>query len=91
MRRASKRDCGYNGVSGSTLLAEQLTKTVIEIALDEELTEHLGYEKARHGGQGHRQPKTVLTETTGPVQMDVPRGTGKTRSNRRSSPSASGG
>ena len=55
-----------------------LTKTVLETALEAEMTEHLGYEAheaaGRDGGNsrnGHRS-KTVLTEV-GPVEIDVPR------------------
>lgn len=53
-----------------------LTKTVLETALEAEMTEHLGYEKhqvtdsanARNGTRS----KTVLTEV-GAVEIDVPR------------------
>lgn len=43
------------------------------------MTEHLGYEKHDTAGKltGNSRngvrPKTVLTETTGPVEVDVPR------------------
>jgi putative transposase len=55
-----------------------LTKTVLETALDAELTEHLGYDK--HDPAGHHtgnsrngtRAKTLLTEI-GPVQIEVPR------------------
>ena len=53
-----------------------LTKTVLETALEAELTEHLGYE---HGGtpsgsniRNGTRSKTVLTEI-GPVSIEVPR------------------
>ncbi len=55
------------------------SKTVIETALDEEMTEHLGYEKHETGAKGTAKSrngtrtKTVLTETTGPVEIEVPR------------------
>ena len=57
-------------------LLKQMTKAVLERALAEELTEHLGYEpherahsgNARNGTTG----KTVITEA-GPVELDVPR------------------
>ena len=55
-----------------------LTKTVLETALDEELAEHLGYDKhdpvGRNGGNSRNgtRPKTVLTDV-GPVELDVPR------------------
>lgn len=53
-------------------LLNQLTKTVVETALDAELTEHLGHE---HGGtslgenmRNGTRAKTVLTQI-GPVQI----------------------
>ncbi len=55
-----------------------LTKTVLETALQVELTEHLGYDKhdpaGRDGGNSRNgtRSKTVLTEV-GPVEIDVPR------------------
>ena len=55
-----------------------LTKTVLETALNEELTEHLGYDKhdpaGRNGGNSRngRRAKTLLTEV-GPVDISVPR------------------
>jgi transposase-like protein len=59
-------------------LLQQLTKRVIEAALDGEMDAHLGYGKhERDSGPGGnarngRRSKTVLTEA-GPVQLDVPR------------------
>jgi Transposase, Mutator family len=55
-----------------------LTKTVLETALDAELSEHLGYDKhdpaGRNGGNSRNgtRSKTVLTEV-GPVEIEVPR------------------
>ncbi|MGL5857282.1 MAG: IS256 family transposase [Angustibacter sp.] len=55
-----------------------LTKTVLETALDEEIAEHLGYDKhdpVGRNGQNSRngtRAKTVLTDV-GPVELDVPR------------------
>jgi len=55
-----------------------LTKQVLETALDEELTEHLGYppgERAAKTGSNERngtRSKSVLTEIC-PVELDVPR------------------
>ena len=55
-----------------------LTKTVLETALDVELSEHLGYGKHDPAGRGSgnsrngTRAKTVLTEL-GPVEVDVPR------------------
>lgn len=76
VRMAKEQGLSLTGPDG---LLKQLTKTVIETALDEEMTEHLGYEKhdasskqTANSRNGVR-PKTVLTETTGPVEVDVPR------------------
>jgi transposase-like protein len=55
-----------------------LTKQVLETALEEEMTEHLGYGKhdpaGHHSGNSRNgtRAKTVLTEV-GPVSIDVPR------------------
>ena len=55
-----------------------LTKTVLETALQAEMSEHLGYDKhdaqGRNGGNSRNgtRAKTVLTEI-GPVQIEVPR------------------
>ena len=55
-----------------------LTKTVLETALEAEMTEHLGYEAhdvaGRDGGNSRNgtRTKTVLTEI-GPVEIEVPR------------------
>jgi putative transposase len=76
VRMAKEQGLALTGPDG---LLKQLTKTVIETALDEELTEHLGY--GRHdtaakdtaNSRNGVRAKTVLTETTGPVEIDVPR------------------
>jgi transposase-like protein len=59
-------------------LLNQLTKRVLETALEEEMSEHLGYDKhdpvgrnRGNSGNGVRS-KTVLTEI-GPVEIEVPR------------------
>ncbi len=63
---------------GPNGLLNQLTKNVLETALDAEMTEHLGYEKHDVAGRGSgnsrngTRSKTVLTEI-GPVEIDVPR------------------
>jgi putative transposase len=55
-----------------------LTKSVVETALEEELSDHLGYDKhdpaGRNGGNSRNgyRAKTVLTEI-GPVEIEVPR------------------
>ena len=63
---------------GPNGLLNQLTKNVLETALDAEMTEHLGYERHDAAGRGSgnsrngTRMKTVLTEI-GPVEIDVPR------------------
>jgi putative transposase len=65
-------------LTGEGGLLQQLTKRVIEAALDGEITDHLGYDKgdpAGNNGQNSRngaRGKTVLTEI-GPVEITVPR------------------
>ena len=64
-----------DGVNG---LLNQLTKAVLERALQTEMTEHLGYESGAPEGQGtgnSRNGKTRKTVSTisGPVEIDVPR------------------
>jgi putative transposase len=55
-----------------------LTKAVVETALEEELSDHLGYDKhdpaGRNGGNSRNgtRAKTVLTEI-GPVEIEAPR------------------
>ncbi|BDZ55216.1 IS256 family transposase [Agromyces marinus] len=72
---AQAREQGVSLVGPDGLLAG-LTKTVLETALEAEMTEHLGYEKHGSGsGENARngtRSKTVLTEV-GPVQIEVPR------------------
>src|SRR3954465_2759927 len=65
-------------LTGEGGLLAQLTKRLVESALEGELTDHLGYGK--HDADGRdgrnsrngRRSKTVLTEV-GPVEIDVPR------------------
>ena len=76
VRLAQERGLSLTGPDG---LLKQLTKTVLETALNEEMTEHLGYEKHDPAGVGTgnirngTRAKTVLTDTTGPVELEVPR------------------
>jgi putative transposase len=63
---------------GAGGLLSGLTKTVLETALEAEISEHLGYDRHEAAGRngdnsrnGHRS-KRVLTEL-GPVDIDVPR------------------
>jgi putative transposase len=68
---------GVNLVGPGGLLAE-LTKRVLELGLEVEMSEHLGYDKhdvaGRDGGNSRNgtRTKTVITEV-GPVEIDVPR------------------
>jgi putative transposase len=61
-------------------LLNQLTKNVLETALEAEMSEHLGYDKhdpaGRDGANSRNgvRSKTVITEI-GPVQIEVPRDT----------------
>jgi len=63
---------------GPNGLLNQLTKNVLETALDAEMAEHLGYDKHDPAGRGSgnsrngTRAKTVLTEI-GPVDIEVPR------------------
>ena len=81
---------------GPNGLLNQLTKNVLETALDAEMTEHLGYDKHDPAGRGSgnsrngTRAKTVLTEI-GPVEIEVPRDTEQLASSRRSSRSVSAG
>jgi putative transposase len=78
VRLAREQGLSLTGPDG---LLKQLTKTVIETALEEEITGHLGYEKNDPAGQGHgsgnvrngSRPKSVLTDSSGQVEIDVPR------------------
>lgn len=66
-------------LTGPDGLLKHLTKTVLETALDEEMTDHLGYDKhaveGRDGGNSRNgtRAKTVLTDNVGPVSIEVPR------------------
>lgn len=65
-------------LTGEGGLLQQLTKRVLEAALDGEITDHLGYDKGdpagNNGGNSRNglRGKTVLTEV-GPVRIEVPR------------------
>jgi len=77
VRVAAEQGLSLTGPDG---LLKQFTKTVLETALNEEMTGHLGHEKnqadpdrsssnVRNGSRS----KTVLTEATGHVEVEVPR------------------
>lgn len=65
-------------IDGADGLLNQLTKAVLERALNSELTHHLGYEAGDPAGRGSGNsrdgmtPKTVTT-VNGPVDIKVPR------------------
>lgn len=65
-------------LTGEGGLLQQLTKRVLESALDGEITDHVGYDKHDPAGRGSgntrngSRTKTVLTDV-GPVEVRVPR------------------
>ena len=66
-------------LTGPDGLLKQITKTVVETALEEELVDHLGYDKHDPAGRnlgnsrnGYRA-KTIVTDNCGDVIVDVPR------------------
>ncbi|WTL57040.1 IS256 family transposase [Nocardia sp. NBC_01499] len=77
VRMAKEQGLSLTGPDG---LLKQFTKAVLETALNEEMTEHLGYDKnsapvdreSANIRNGTRS-KTVLTEATGHVPIEVPR------------------
>ena len=74
--RAREQGVALTGPDG---LLKQLTRAVLETALNQEMTEHLGHDK--HGPAGNEagnvrngtRPKSVLTEASGQVPVEVPR------------------
>lgn len=74
--RAREQDVSLTGPDG---LLKQLTKTVLETALNQEMTEHLAHDKHSQAGnetgnvRNGTQSMTVLTETSGQVPIEVPR------------------
>src|SRR5262245_49718753 len=74
VRLAKEQGLSLTGPDG---LLKQLTKAVLETALNEEMTEHLGHEKHGQPVAGNvrngTRSKTVLTEASGHVAIDVPR------------------
>jgi len=77
VRLAKEQGLSLTGPDG---LLKQFTKNVVETALNEEMTEHLGHEKNRvaEGRESTNvrtgtRPKTVLTHATGEVELEVPR------------------
>lgn len=76
VKSAKERGLEITGPGG---LLKLLTKTVLETALEEEMTEHLGYDKhdpsGRDGGNSRNgtRAKTVISDAAGPVTIEVPR------------------
>ena len=74
---AQAREQGLQ-LSGEGGLLQQLTKIVLESALDGEITDHLGYDRHDPAGansgnsRNGARAKTVLTDV-GPVEVEVPR------------------
>ena len=74
VRRAREQGLSLTGPDG---LLKQLTKTVLETALNQEMTEHLGHEKhspaANETGNVRNgiRPKTVLTGDFAAVVVDA--------------------
>ncbi|MFB7601222.1 transposase, partial [Streptomyces sp. NPDC056160] len=70
-------------LTGEGGLLQQLTKRVLESALEGEITDHVGYDKhdaaGRNSGNSRNgtRSKTVLTDV-GPVEVKVPRDTAGT-------------
>ena len=84
----ARAEAGGVELLGPDGLLSQVTKAVLERALGEEMTAHLGYEKHDPAGRGSGNsrngstPKTLLTDV-GAVDLAVP-GTGPAASTRRS-------
>ncbi|WP_442943289.1 IS256 family transposase [Nocardia sp. NBC_00565] len=77
VRMAKEQGLSLTGPNG---LLKQFTKTVLETALNEEMTEHLGFDKGQAPTERETtnvrngtRSKTVLTEATGHVPIEVPR------------------
>ncbi|WP_460443962.1 IS256 family transposase, partial [Amycolatopsis cihanbeyliensis] len=77
VKQAQEQGLALTGPDG---LLGQLTKTVLESALEAEMTEHLGY--AKHADQAGREgtnvrngsrAKTVVSDAAGEVEVRVPR------------------
>ena len=65
-------------IAGENGLLKQLTKAVLERALQVEMTDHVGYDVGDPAGRGTGNSRNGLTSktvatTAGPVTIDVPR------------------
>lgn len=76
VRRAKDAGIALTGPDG---LLKALTAQVVEAALDEEMNEHLGYDKHDPVGRGSgnsrngSRSKTVITDNVGAIEIQVPR------------------
>ena len=77
VRRAKEQGLDLTGPDG---LLRQFTRTVLETALDEEMSEHLGLARHERSADGRAANtrngtavKTVVTDAVGPVEIRVPR------------------
>jgi putative transposase len=76
VKSAKERGLDITGPDG---LLKLLTKTVLETALEEEMTEHLGYDRndpeGRNGGNSRNgtREKTVISDAAGEITIEVPR------------------
>jgi putative transposase len=76
VKSAKERGLDITGPDG---LLKLMTKTVLEAALEEEITDHLGYEandpEGRNGGNSRNgvRTKTVISESAGEITIEVPR------------------
>jgi len=76
VRQAKEAGIALTGPDG---LLKALTGQIVEAALDEELNEHLGYDKHDPVGRGSgnsrngTRSKTVITDNVGAVEIQVPR------------------
>lgn len=77
VRMAKEKGLDLTGPDG---LPKQSTKSVLETALDEEMAEHLGrakHKKSKDGRAANTRngttAKTVVTDSVGPVRIEVPR------------------
>jgi putative transposase len=78
VRLAREQGLSLTGPDG---LLKQLTKTVLESALTEEMTEQLGHQKHQRAGSGNirngARAKTVLTEHSGHCRDRCSPGSGR--------------
>jgi transposase-like protein len=77
VRVAKEQGLSLTGPDG---LLKQFTKSVLETALNEEMTDHLGHERNRVAEgrdstnvRNGTRSKTVLTDAVGQVELEVPR------------------